>query len=93
MGEFYAEYVLEGKVTYKQAIYIFYLKFPTHADRFFEVMDTIIRVEGREDLIPTDEEIKKVIALAEKNRASRLGKTATNVKPADPVVLDNGLNK
>lgn len=51
MGELYAEFVLTGRISYADAVYLFYYKFPEYADSLLTVMNTVIRVEGRADLI------------------------------------------
>lgn len=71
MGELYAEYVLAGRVSYEDAVYIFYLKFPTKAKSLLNVMNTVIRAEGRKDLILKASQITEIKERAEADRVAQ----------------------
>lgn len=82
MGEFFAEYVLSGKIDYKRAVYTFYYKFPEHADDYLYALDTILMVENRKDLMLPNDKVEQVKQLAKTNRDKLITAIAKSVKDA-----------
>lgn len=82
MGEFFAEYVLAGKIDYKRAVYTFYYKFPEHADDYLYALDTILMVENRQDLVLSNEKVEQIKELAKTNRNKLISSLAASVRDA-----------
>lgn len=74
MSDIYIQFILDGRTTYADAVYLFYFRFPQVADKVVRELCDMLTFEDREDLLIEPELEEKIIAQAKADRKKYLEK-------------------
>lgn len=85
MSDIYVQFILDGRTTYADAVYLFYYRFPSVADKVVRELQDLLIVEDREDLLVEPDIQEQIIAQAKSDRKKYIEKFNAS-KQATPAV-------